>query len=230
MRKFTVKLLNASIFICFLATQMIIERQLIANESTERVFTDIYKSKYWAGDSSKIGHSGIGSQQGTTETYRNFLQDFFKDYDIHSVVDVGCGDWKFSRTMDWTGIDYVGYDIVKPLIKSNRRKYGRHNIHFVHGNAINMTLPKADLLICKDVLQHLPNEDVQKFIPQLKNFKYCLITNDVDPVTLTSDNPTIIAGEYRLLDLSQPPFSLEGIKILNYWAGVSHKMVFFIAN
>ena len=29
---------------------------------------------------------------------------------IRTVVDLGCGDWQFSKYVDWRGIEYHGYD------------------------------------------------------------------------------------------------------------------------
>lgn len=230
MKYYFSKVLRQTFLICFFAIQLLNSPRLYSQDSTEEIFTDIYETKYWGADSKGKGTSGIGSTQRTTEIYCPFLQIFLRGHQIRTVVDIGCGDWTFSRTMDWSGIDYTGIDIVKSVIKRDQRKYGTRAIRFIHGNGLEMDLPKADLLICKDVLQHLPNEDVQKLTAQFHKFKYCLITNDVDPITLTSDNPQIKPGEYRLLDLSQPPFSIDGIKVLDYWAEVSHKLVFLITN
>jgi len=65
-------------------------------------------------------------------------------------------------------------------------------------------------------LQHLPNKEVKAFLPQLKKFKHCLITNDVDPQTLTSKNSDIHVGNVRWLDLTMPPFKVKGRKVLTY--------------
>ena len=43
-------------------------------------------------------------------------------------------------------------------------------------------LPPADLLIVKHVLQHIPNRDVLKFLPQLKKYKHVLLVNSADPL------------------------------------------------
>lgn len=112
--------------------------------------------------------------------------------------------------------------------------FAAENISFVRGNGIRGDLPEADLLICKDVLQHLPNEDVFLLINQFHTFKFCLITIDVNPVTLTSQNPDITCGGYRYVDLTAHPFLVEGIKVLSYsldqglW--VETKQVLLIVN
>ncbi len=74
-------------------------------------------------------------------------------------------------------------------------------------------LSSADLLICKNVLQHLSNAMVARFIR--KNlmpgkFRLALITNDVG----TGPVPDISPGQYRRIDLRQPPFNLKNIEEL----------------
>lgn len=203
---------------------------IYAEQTPEEVFTNIYSNKVWGQNENGEGHSGGGSTLQATIVYRTFLQDFLSQYNIHSVLDVGCGDWEFSQAIDWTGIKYIGYDVVDEVIENNRAKFGTDNILFFTGNILNSQLQKADLLICKEVLQHLTNRDILKFIYHISKFKYCLITNDVDPISLTSTNPDIERGDCRYLDLTKPPFNLNGIKILTYEAGGAIKSVLLIQN
>ena len=138
----------------------------------EKDFDFIYKEKFWGANAEGQGHSGPGSTVDATLIYRTFLQDFLKVHGIRSVVDAGCGDWEFSRTVDWSGIDYKGFDIVADVIKSNTEKYSKSNVSFAVANMVEDPLP-ADLLIVNGVLQHIPNRDVLKFLPQLKNTSTC---------------------------------------------------------
>jgi SAM-dependent methyltransferase len=188
-----------------------------AAPTAQEVFTEIYANKVWGKNSDGLGTSGFGSTEKNTRIYRQFLQDFLKAYDIHSVVDVGCGDWEFTRLMNWDGINYLGFDVVEQVIKRNCQLYQNDHIHFVHGNAVELDLPQADLLICKDVLQHIPNRDIKKLIAQFDKFKYCLITNEVDPITRQGSNEdTKPMAQARTIDLTAAPFNLKGKKILSY--------------
>lgn len=191
---------------------------IYAEPSAEEVFTNIYDSQAWGVDDEGNGTSGTGSTLDHTVEYRVFLQNFLKSQNIHSVVDVGCGDWEFSCAIDWSGIRYIGYDVVLSVIQRNNEKYSSPSISFIHGNAINIKLPKANLLICKDVLQHLTNDDVFRFIKQFRKYKYCLITNDLYYIDhdVPKVNQEIQRGEERPIDLSKPPFSLSGQPVLIY--------------
>ena len=184
--------------------------------TTQKAFEDIYDKGTWARKQDGTGTSGLGSTERSTVLYRTFLQQFLKDHDIHSVVDAGCGDWEFSQTIDWTGIDYKGYDIVPSVIEADIKKFGKPNIQFFAADIVTTELPPADLLISKHVLQHLPNSSVEKFLLQLPKYKHILLTNGVDRRTLTSDNMDIKPGQYRPLDVTQPPFNVDGIKVLTY--------------
>ena len=196
----------------------------------ERVFTRIYENGEWGRDSQGDSTSGPGSTMVQTTEYRKFLQAFLKNHNIHSVIDIGCGRWEFSRTIDWSGIQYTGYDVVKSVVDKNTELFGADNIKFVHGNALFVDLPKADLLLCKDVLQHLPNKAISLLIKKFYSFPYCLITNDVDPITYTSNNPDFQCGDFRGIDLAKAPFCVPGRNALIYRSGDGIKTVFLISN
>jgi len=196
--------------------------------TTKQVFEDIYRSATWGTNARGDGHSGTGSTARSTLLYRTFLQQFLKDNEIRSVVDAGCGDWEFSSLLDWTGIDYRGYDIVDAVVAANTKKYARPNIRFFAANIIEADLPPADLLVSKHVLQHLSNRDVQKFLPQLSKYKHVLLTNGVDRMTMSAANTDISAGGYRELDVTRPPFNVPGVKVLSYWDGLHMHQVVYI--
>lgn len=185
----------------------------------QAVFSEIYDNKVWGTNSEGQGWSGGGSSYEATSVYRAFLQDFLKQHNVCSVVDLGCGDWEFSKHIDWEGIHYCGLDVVPSVVEKNKARYESDSIHFKQHDGIQSELPSAQLLLCKDVLQHLTNEDIINISKQFKKFKYCLITNGVDPVNYSSDNRDIERGDYRPIDLSKPPFNLPCTKMINYRVG-----------
>lgn len=80
-------------------------------------FNNIYKKNLW------VNGSGTGSGLKVTRGYRKFLAKFFKKRQIKSVVDFGCGDWQFSKEIDWSGIDYKGFDVADYVLERNRQNY-----------------------------------------------------------------------------------------------------------
>ncbi len=173
--------------------------------STKEVFTQIYESNHW------IKGSGEGSYPEHTTPYRNYLQKFLKDKNIQTVVDLGCGDWQFSKLIDWGLINYTGFDVVESVIETNKKQYSKENINFQLMNENNIhSLPKADLLIVKDVMQHWPQKNIEEFIPLLKNYKFALLTNCITPQKKI--NRDIKMGEFRPLDLKKAPFNLKSLE------------------
>ncbi len=193
----------------------------VEEAKTAKAFDDIYTKATWGTNTGGVGNSGTGSTEQSTAVYRAVLQQFLADNHIKSVVDAGCGDWEFSHLINWTGISYKGIDIVPAVIAQDKERYKAANLEFKVGNIVEDDLPAADLLISKHVLQHLPNADVQKFLnKQLKKYKYVLLTNGVDPTTMSATNGTDIEpGEYRQLDVTRPPFNVAGTKLVTYWDG-----------
>jgi SAM-dependent methyltransferase len=173
-----------------------------------QTFNGIYSRGDWAKNAEGKGTSGSGSTLDVTREYRAYIEEFIKKHHVKSVVDAGCGDWEFSSATDWNHARYLGVDISSDVIEVVKKKYQKDNVSFVVGDVTD-SLPPADLLLCKDVLQHLPNQLIIKFIKNnLKKgkYKWAILTNDRG-----GKNDDIKPGEYRLIDLSAPPFKVKGL-------------------
>ena len=144
------------------------------------------------------------------------------------MLDLGCGDWKFSHLINWDGVSYTGVDVVPHVIEANKRKYGSDKIKFLCADINNVDLIEADLVIIKDVLQHWSNEHVQAFKPRLSKYSKILVINTVrrhdTSKPINGDikiagkllNDDITTGEFRPLDLTQPPFKWNAREIYRY--------------
>ncbi|WP_394953714.1 methyltransferase [uncultured Helicobacter sp.] len=163
------------------------------------LFDVVYETNYWGSG------SGSGSNENLCRDYVAFLQEFFKTHNITSIVDAGCGDWQFSKNIDFSGITYQGFDVASFVINANTPRYSKDNISFHLYDGDFSKLPSADLLICKDVLQHLPIAKIKEFITILPRFKYALITNDIG----ANNNTEILPTQGRTLDLREDPFNLD---------------------
>lgn len=168
------------------------------------IFDRIYRENLWGEG------SGTGSSEDVTRAYREFLHNFLRSNGARSVVDLGCGDWRFSQLIDWSGIDYLGLDVSKVVLETARR-YERPGVRFRSLDAVADPLPPADVLIAKDVLQHWSNADILALLPKLAGFRYALITNGFLPQDAARTNADMPAGmDYRPVDLRRPPFELPG--------------------
>ena len=182
------------------------------NAANQQLLTDtfnrIYAEGTWGTNVEGKGTSGTGSTLEITREYRAYVEDFMKKHSVKSVVDAGCGDWSFSSAMDWNNASYLGVDIASDVIAAVRNKHENGRIKFQVGD-ITDELPAAELLISKDVLQHLSNELVHKFIRnnlRKGKYKWVILTNDRG-----SENRDVASGGYRAIDLAAPPFEVRGL-------------------
>jgi len=145
----------------------------------EQKFTNIYDKGKWGKRDGK-GTSGSGSSiSPDTKWYINLLTDVIKTNQIKSVCDIGCGDWNFSKTIDWAslGVNYTGIDCVKSVIDENQKLYSSESVKFIHGDATD--IPEGyDLVILKDVIQHWEDKDVIDSLPKIiANNKFVFLGN-----------------------------------------------------
>ena len=190
------------------------------------VFTDIYTKRLW------FGGSGSGSLAENTVSYRNFLETFISDNEIKTVLDFGCGDWQFSRLINWKNVNYLRIDVVDCLIAENSNKYSSANIKFALFDPDLDALPAADLIIIKDVFQHWPNKTIQEFIPKLSLYQFNLITNTKESYKMDNGefldmglNRDIDLGDFRPLDLALTPFNSELTEVFKYHSIRKHRAI-----
>lgn len=188
-------------------------------QEIKEIFTNIYETNYW-----KNG-SGPGSLPSITLTYRKLVEEFIIKNNIKSVLDYGCGDYQFSKLIPWADLDvnYLGVDVVKHIIDQNQEKYSNETINFQTLDSFEWKT--FDLILCKDVLQHLPNKEIHKLLNKMTSrATYIMITNDLDILNPNkkrkkrSKNTDISIGDGRLLDLELPPFEIKSETLL-VWPG-----------
>lgn len=173
------------------------------------VFERIYRDNLW-----DFG-SGPGSGEEYTRPYRAVLSQFMRANAIGRVVDIGCGDWQFSRHIDWQGIDYTGFDVVQSVIEANRRNHAMPGVAFEVMPAKYRHLPQADLILCKDVLQHLSLDHAEELLSALQDkARYVLVTNCVLPEERL--NLEIDDGDWRPLDVERDPFQRRPVNLARF--------------
>ena len=172
-------------------------------------FEQIYAGNEW-------GHgSGEGSLPEHNQGYVKFLEDFLVRHAVKTVVEMGCGDWQFSSDIRWGGASYQGFDVVPAVVLANQQRHARDGISFTRYSGDPAELPAADLLIVKDVLQHLNDASVRRTLEYFPRFRQVLATNCVNPRGPTVHRD-IADGDFRYLDLRQPPFSLQATEVYSF--------------
>jgi hypothetical protein len=146
--------------------------------TTEEVFSDIYSKNLWGGQSGAF-FSGDGShQRGIVSPYISRVIAKLNEIGAASmtVVDLGCGDYSVSRLLAPACGQYIGIDIVKPLVIHNQATFGSRNVSFRHANIVEDVLPEGDICLVRQVLQHLSNDQIAVVLPKLNKFRQSFIT------------------------------------------------------
>ena len=175
--------------------------------STESIFHKKYfdKKLTWYHPKLSESLSGDGSGLKQTEIIRKTIPLIIKKYKIKTIFDAACGDFYWMRFVINNKLNYIGGDIVKKIIELNKKKYKKKNINFIHSDLTKKDLPKVDLIICRDVLTHLP---LDMGIRAKKNFvksksKYLLSTT----FSNINKNIDILEGNFRPINLLKSPYT-----------------------
>ena len=196
------------------------KKQRIENssKSTEEVFTDIYRTNHWGGESGEFC-SGTGTvNEAISEAYIKCLADLQSKYQFSdlNVVDLGCGDMRIGSQLAGLFATYTGVDIVKEMIEKHASQYTESTINFKHLNIVEDELPDGDVCLIRQVLQHLSNDQIVKILSKLSKYKYVFITEQLptpnDDLKFNLDKSH--GGDVRLYDnsgiyLTEAPFNLD---------------------
>ncbi len=157
------------------------------------IFTDIYARKAW-GDG-----SGGGSTPSTARPYCQYITKLLSGLPAGripagTVLDIGCGDGVVAKGIEWGRWTYIGVDAAQGF------------------DALTDRLPYADIVLCKEVMQHLSNAQVQLLLDRTAHYPLRIFTSMTGP-GVNVDIPT---GDSRPVDLSLPPFSQKVARSFKY--------------
>jgi hypothetical protein len=186
----------------------------LVGKPVDEIFATIYRKKLWGGRLSFGAHSGHGSRnEAIVSPYVSAVRKFLISLNRPSVVDLGCGDFNVgSQLVDCAGV-FVGCDVVDFVIEQNRRRFP--SVEFRVVNAIDDDLPEGEVVLVRQVLQHLSNTQIAKILPKLSQYKYAVITEHVPgfagfvPNLDMETGPDQRAGFGSGIVLTEPPFNLQ---------------------
>lgn len=166
----------------------------------ERLFTGYFRFNRWRNSESA---SGDGSSLQSAQHLITTIPELMREFGCQSILDAPCGDFHWAQHMNIAG-EYIGADIVRPLIERNHRKFGGPRRRFMHADIQESTLPEVDLILCRDALVHFSYRDVWKAIENFKRSKSTYLLTTTFPDCRNADIPT---GDWRGLNLEEAPFN-----------------------
>lgn len=189
---------------------------------TAPTFDEIYSKSLWdEGSKGREVYSGPGSHDElVVMPYVSAVTEFLRALPTQpSVVDLGCGDFNVGKHLLAYSRDYTGCDASQIVVDHNSKTYIAENLRFTKLDITADSLPKADVALIRQVLQHLSNEQILAFVCSLKKtrpYKYLVVSEHLPAWTqrfpANLDQPT--GDSIRLhigsgVDLTCPPFNLE---------------------
>lgn len=170
--------------------------------SMESVFQQIYETNYWGVDESV---SGAGSTLAQTERLRRELPGLLAELKVRTLLDAPCGDFNWMKEVPMELDSYVGLDIVPSIIAENSKRFGSRNRSFRVADVTADPLPRADLILCRDLMIHLSFRHIAAAVKNMKRSgSELLLTTTYPDVSVNQD---IVTGSWRPINLEVAPFS-----------------------
>ncbi|PCE65753.1 class I SAM-dependent methyltransferase [Sediminicola luteus] len=192
---------------------------------TRKAMAQIYEKNLWGGAADTF-YSGEGSHDpALVFPYVKAVQEF-----LHRLprpvrlCDLGCGDFNIGKQLLPFVQEYIALDIVPELIQRNQKTFKADNLSFLALDAAQDELPQADVVLVRQVLQHLCNNEIQQILSKLSQYRYVILTEHL-PRGEFEPNLDIISGQgIRLkkgsgVDLLAPPFNFR-VRNAQEWVSV----------
>jgi len=166
------------------------------------VFAEIYRHNLWGGAPGEF-FSGEGTHHIDCSAYVQLVRGLVREHGLRRVVDIGCGDFQ------------IGRQLVA------RQLFAGPHVAFASLDATRDELPAGDLVLVREVLQHLSNAEIATILAKLQRFRFALIT-EYQPAPENVVRPNIDKAhgrDTRIWDGSavfpeQAPFSLPGLEVV----------------
>lgn len=196
---------------------MIVKRRVahLVHLSPDDAFDEIYRKKMWKQGKSL---SGLGSEGKWAKTYCELVSQYIVQHGCKTVLDLGCGDFSVGRMLIDVVEKYIGGDISKTIIEANKKEFGHvRNVQFLVLDAMTDSLPECDLILVRQVFQHLTNQQIELALRNIERTHagHVLVTEHTyRPELLESPNIDLVSHSIRTrvtqksgVDIGQPPFS-----------------------
>ena len=180
-------------------------------EVSQDIFAEIYRRRGWGNGESV---SGPGSTLARAAAFKEDLVLLLNGIKTKSLLDAGCGDFNWMKEVRLNLARYVGVDVVAELVAENQRLYGSGSRIFLNLDMTKDSLPRVDVILCRDSLVHLSFKDI---FATLANFKksgstYLLATT----FTRFAESNDIPTGAWRQLNMQLPPFTFpEPVRLID---------------
>jgi hypothetical protein len=184
-----------------------------------RVFEGIYRRGQWGQAPNGERESGRGSHEPVfVDQYVAAVNEFLASLtSVDRLVDLGCGDFNVGRHFTDPAREFLACDVSGLIIRQNRSRYRALPVRFEQRDIAACSLPAGDVGFLRQVLQHLPNDDIASIVRRInaaRPYRWLIVTEHVPTGECWSPNEDMPAGGSTRLrvnsgvELDAPPFGL----------------------
>lgn len=195
----------------------------MTTQAPETVFSDIFKSNAW-GSAESV--SGAGSELTNTAQVIRELPHLLRELQVHSLLDVPCGDFNWMQHVDLTGIDYHGADIVDALVVRNTERFARPGRHFSRLDLLSDALPTVDLVLCRDCLFHFSHADAFRALHAVAASRSKWLLTTTFTYRSLPRNADIQTGGWTPINMEMAPFHLPPPRRLIVEGNVTESIIY----
>jgi hypothetical protein len=145
-------------------------------QSLVDLFGEIYRQKIWGGGEMDFFSGGGSHNPDVVNPYVQSVRESLASLGRPlTIVNLGCGDFNVGNRLTDLAGTYIACDVVGPLIERNQRLFVKNNLEFRQLDAVVHPLPQGDVVIVKQVFQHLRNDQITAILRKMKQFNVWII-------------------------------------------------------
>jgi hypothetical protein len=145
---------------------------------------------------------------------RLLLQAVIEKYDVQTLLDLPCGDFHWMSQTRMNGCTYIGGDMVPDVVQFNTDRYASPSCMFRRIDILKDRLPKAELLLCRDLFVHLSTGHIRRALANIRrsDIRFLLMTH----YCRAASYEDIETGDWRPINFRLPPWGFpEPLELLS---------------
>jgi len=169
------------------------------------IWSQIYRENIWNGTETL---SGPGSNEVATRIAARDIVHVVSRFGFRTVLDAACGEGSWMPALP----GYVGIDIAPEAIEKAKARHP-DRVYLV-GDVREIEMDKVDLVIMRDVIQHMTLEDGKAMLDAAFRLgRFVLASSYIGGANTGIAEADVLRGKAYDNDLTKPPFNLPQPKV-----------------
>lgn len=167
-------------------------------------FTAVHDNNLWGSNESRSG-AGSARNAPSVVVAGQAIRRAVGENPIVTLSDIPCGDFNWMPDVlgALEGVRYTGFDIVFSALQNNKDRFPQYDFRVL--DIVTTVPPRADLILCKDLMNHLSDDDIKSCIANMKKSGSTFLLASNNPGFVNTALPDNLQGS-RFLDITAAPF------------------------